>query len=82
MYRSGHLHDLWCLDNVLTLTVSRLSPQILLDKPYNTSVDWFSAGVTLYILATGKHPFYVSIEAEKIKMSIIKDAPAYPEETS
>ncbi|XP_040289877.1 protein kinase C delta type-like [Bufo bufo] len=59
-------------------TLSYMAPEILLEKPYNTAVDWFSAGVTIYQMATGKYPFSASIFPEKIQKSLINDVPTYP----
>ncbi|XP_040294511.1 protein kinase C delta type-like [Bufo bufo] len=59
-------------------TLSYMAPEILLEKPYNTAVDWFSAGVTIYQMASGKYPFSASIFPEKIQKSLINDFPTYP----
>ena len=66
------------LDDVLTLIVCWMFSQILLRKPYNTAVDWFSAGVMIYEMATGKYPFCAGILPGTIEKSLINDVPTYP----
>ena len=63
---------------IFLFIVSLIFLQILLQKPYNTAVDWFSAGVMIYEMATGKYPFSASIFPEKIQKSLINDVPTYP----
>ncbi|XP_040278393.1 protein kinase C delta type-like [Bufo bufo] len=43
-------------------TLRYMAPEILLRKPYNTAVDWFSAGVMIYEMATGKYPFNAALK--------------------
>ncbi|KAG9510538.1 putative protein kinase C delta type-like protein, partial [Fragariocoptes setiger] len=45
-------------------TPEYISPEIIAGKPYNHSVDWWSFGVLLYEMATGKMPFRGSDENE------------------
>ncbi|XP_040278387.1 protein kinase C delta type-like [Bufo bufo] len=59
-------------------TLRYMAPEILLRKPYNTAVDWFSAGVMIYEMATGKYPFNAGILPETIEKSLINDVPTYP----
>ncbi|XP_040278338.1 protein kinase C delta type-like [Bufo bufo] len=59
-------------------TLRYMAPEILLRKPYDTAVDWFSAGVMIYEMATGKYPFYAGILPGTIEKSLINDVPTYP----
>ncbi|XP_075189474.1 protein kinase C delta type-like [Anomaloglossus baeobatrachus] len=56
-----------------------MAPEILQNKPYNTAVDWFSAGLVIYVMATGKHPFYRGKIGRALK-AIINDDPVFPNE--
>ncbi|XP_071970317.1 protein kinase C delta type-like [Engystomops pustulosus] len=60
-------------------TLQYMAPEILLELPYNTAVDWFSAGVVFHLMATGQYPFYGGLDCYKLRESLIKDAPVYPE---
>ncbi|KAM4012580.1 protein kinase C delta type-like [Anomaloglossus baeobatrachus] len=55
-----------------------MAPEILQDKPYNTAVDWFSAGVVIYEMATGRHPFYQGKTDETTIKAIIDNDPVFP----
>ncbi|KAM4047230.1 protein kinase C theta type-like [Anomaloglossus baeobatrachus] len=55
-----------------------MAPEIFLQKPYNTAVDWFSAGVVLYEMAIGGHPFYKGKSDWTTIMAIVKDEPFFP----
>ncbi|KAM4046111.1 protein kinase C delta type-like [Anomaloglossus baeobatrachus] len=61
-------------------TLKYMAPEILLEKPYNTAVDWFSAGVVIYEMATGRYPFSEDEIEENIEMALINDDPAFPKE--
>jgi len=41
-------------------TAGFVAPEILLNKPYDLSVDIYSLGIVLYILIAGRHPFKAS----------------------
>ncbi|KAM4052772.1 protein kinase C delta type-like [Anomaloglossus baeobatrachus] len=56
-----------------------MAPEILQNKPYNTAVDWFSAGLVIYVMATGRHPFYRGKIGRALK-AIINDDPVFPNE--
>ncbi|KAM4045274.1 protein kinase C theta type-like [Anomaloglossus baeobatrachus] len=56
-----------------------MAPEILQNKPYNRAVDWFSAGLVIYMMATGRHPFYRGKIGRALK-AIINDDPVFPNE--
>ncbi|KAM4048652.1 protein kinase C delta type-like [Anomaloglossus baeobatrachus] len=58
-------------------TQEYMAPEILQEKPYNTAVDWFSAGVMIYEMATGQHPFYRGKSDETTIKAIINDDPVF-----
>ncbi|KAM4048587.1 protein kinase C delta type-like [Anomaloglossus baeobatrachus] len=61
-------------------TLFHMAPEILQKKPYNTAVDWFSAGVVICKMATGRHPFYRGKIGGAIVKAIINEDPVLPNE--
>ncbi|CAJ0968703.1 unnamed protein product [Ranitomeya imitator] len=55
-----------------------MAPEILLEKPYNTAVDWFSTGVVIYEMATGRYPFYIGDLDDTTIEALINADPAFP----
>ncbi|KAM4048196.1 protein kinase C delta type-like [Anomaloglossus baeobatrachus] len=55
-----------------------MAPEILQEKPYNTAVDWFSAGVVIYEMATGRHPFCRGKTDKTTIKAIIDNDPVFP----
>ncbi|XP_077155303.1 protein kinase C theta type-like [Ranitomeya variabilis] len=55
-----------------------MAPEILLEKPYNMAVDWFSTGVVIYEMATGRYPFYIGKLVYTIIEALINADPAFP----
>lgn len=49
---------------VLFQSPEYLAPEVLEDKIYNTSADWWSFGIVLYKMFVGKSPFYSDDVAE------------------
>jgi serine/threonine protein kinase len=43
-------------------TTEYLAPEIIKDKQYGTSVDWYSLGVVLLEMVTGNNPFKANRE--------------------
>ncbi|XP_041419726.1 protein kinase C delta type-like [Xenopus laevis] len=59
-------------------TLNYMAPEMLLDRDYTAAVDWWSFGVTLCKMATGKSPFQTGCDLPKVKKSILKDQPNIP----
>lgn len=58
--------------NSLCGTVEYMSPEIILGKGHDKAADWWSVGVLLFEMLTGKPPF-IGGNREKILQKIIKD---------
>lgn len=56
--------------NTLVGTATYVAPEILLNKGYDKSVDWWALGILLYEMVHGYTPFFdknIYIMFEKIK---------------
>ncbi|XP_058075403.1 serine/threonine-protein kinase AtPK2/AtPK19-like isoform X1 [Magnolia sinica] len=58
--------------NSMCGTVEYMSPEIVLGKGHDKAADWWSVGILLFEMLTGKPPF-VTGNREKIQQKIIKD---------
>ncbi|XP_077232820.1 serine/threonine-protein kinase AtPK2/AtPK19-like [Tasmannia lanceolata] len=58
--------------NSMCGTVEYMSPEIVLGKGHDKAADWWSVGILLFEMLTGKPPFF-SGNREKIQQKIIKD---------
>ncbi|XP_041418734.1 protein kinase C delta type-like [Xenopus laevis] len=54
------------------------APEILLKEDYNTAVDWWSFGVTMYEMATGELPYSTSGSILRQRYMILNKTPKYP----
>ncbi|XP_057513413.1 serine/threonine-protein kinase AtPK2/AtPK19-like [Actinidia eriantha] len=58
--------------NSMCGTVEYMSPEIVLGKGHDKAADWWSIGILLFEMLTGKPPF-ISGNREKVQKKIIKD---------
>ncbi|KAB5522186.1 hypothetical protein PHYPO_G00156770 [Pangasianodon hypophthalmus] len=58
-----------------------MAPELLQDKEYNYTVDYFTLGVTLYEMVAAKGPFRVrgeQVDISEVTRRILSDPPCYP----
>ncbi|XVF37387.1 hypothetical protein REPUB_Repub20aG0003700 [Reevesia pubescens] len=58
--------------NSLCGTVEYMAPEIITGKGHNKAADWWSVGILLYEMLTGKPPF-IGGNREKIQQKIVKE---------
>ncbi|XP_077136890.1 protein kinase C delta type-like [Ranitomeya variabilis] len=61
-----------------TGTFRYMAPEVLLGEAYNVSVDWWSLGIVVSIMSSGRFPFNNGPEREKIYTSITSEKPKFP----
>ncbi|RKP33203.1 kinase-like domain-containing protein, partial [Dimargaris cristalligena] len=62
-------------------TYCYMAPEILGDRGYSSSVDWWSLGVLFYELVYGKRPFPQE-DARKLKNAILGETIRFPTQTT
>ncbi|XP_041426882.1 protein kinase C delta type-like isoform X1 [Xenopus laevis] len=60
-------------------TIEYMAPEILNRKTYNAAVDWWSLGITICKIATGKSPFHNSGNKNQLISSIKDHEPKIPD---
>lgn len=63
--------------NSMCGTVEYMAPEIVMGKGHDKAADWWSVGILLYEMLTGKPPF-VGGNRQKIQQKIIKDKVKLP----
>ncbi|KAK9682720.1 hypothetical protein RND81_10G091800 [Saponaria officinalis] len=58
--------------NSMCGTIEYMAPEIILGKGHNKAADWWSVGILLYEMLTGKAPF-TGGNRQKIQQKILKD---------
>ncbi|XP_031108100.1 serine/threonine-protein kinase AtPK2/AtPK19-like isoform X2 [Ipomoea triloba] len=58
--------------NSMCGTLEYMAPEIVLGKGHNKAADWWSVGVLLFEMLTGKSPFYGG-NRHKVQQKIVKD---------
>jgi serine/threonine protein kinase len=76
----GYAKQLQGADKTSTFcgTADYLAPEVLLAKPYNKSVDWWSFGCVIFEILTGVSPFYCA-NLKQMYRSILQDDPKFPQ---
>ncbi|XP_056399133.1 protein kinase C delta type-like [Hyla sarda] len=62
----------------VTGTFYYMAPEVLLGKEYCTAVDWWSLGIVLCRMATGRFPFYIGHSKQKVFRAITRKEPKFP----
>ena len=63
--------------NSMLGTLEYMAPEVIMQKPYGTAVDWWSFGVLGFDLLTGGSPFVANNDGA-IKSKILKSKPTMP----
>ncbi|CAJ0967091.1 unnamed protein product [Ranitomeya imitator] len=59
-------------------TPKYMAPEVFRLEKYDGAVDWFSLGVIVCEMSSGKYPFYNGNDRMRLKMSILYEDPIYP----
>lgn len=76
-----HLYPQPGLTKIYSSSLSLLFLQVFQRQEYYSMADYYSLGVTVYKMATGKHPFYTDQKSPYgLQMAMNVKAPHYPED--
>ncbi|XP_041445936.1 protein kinase C delta type [Xenopus laevis] len=56
-----------------------MAPEMLANKKYNAAIDWWSFGIILSEMATGRSPFEDDSYKHDVRSSILTEKPVFPE---
>ncbi|OCT99846.1 hypothetical protein XELAEV_18005629mg [Xenopus laevis] len=56
-----------------------MAPEMLANKKYNAAIDWWSFGIILSEMATGRSPFEDDSCKHDVRSSILTEKPVFPE---
>ncbi|XP_056410021.1 protein kinase C theta type-like [Hyla sarda] len=62
----------------VTGTFCYMAPEVLLGQEYYTAVDWWSLGIVLCRMATGRFPFFIGHSKQKVFKAITRKEPKLP----
>ncbi|XP_056410022.1 protein kinase C theta type-like [Hyla sarda] len=62
----------------VTGTFYYMAPEVLLGQEYYTAVDWWSLGIVLCRMATGRFPFFIGHSKQKVFKAITRKEPKLP----
>ncbi|CAJ0951223.1 unnamed protein product [Ranitomeya imitator] len=62
----------------VTVTFHFMAPEVLRKKGYGTAVDWWSLGIVVSEMATGRSPFYIGSISKMAYRAITKGKPEIP----
>ncbi|XP_056402320.1 protein kinase C delta type-like isoform X2 [Hyla sarda] len=62
----------------VTGTFCYMAPEVLLGQKYYTAVDWWSLGIVLCRMATGRFPFFIGHSKQKVFKAITRKEPKLP----
>ncbi|KAM4031876.1 LOW QUALITY PROTEIN: protein kinase C delta type-like [Anomaloglossus baeobatrachus] len=61
-----------------TGTFHYMAPEVLLEKSYTAAVDWWSLGIVVSKMSTGRSPFYNGPQKQAVYKSITTERPKFP----
>ncbi|XP_041430604.1 protein kinase C theta type-like [Xenopus laevis] len=59
-------------------TKSYMAPEIFLNRPYDSGVDWWAFGIILCRMATGQSPFNAGQDKNYLAYLVTRTRPVYP----
>ncbi|KAM4034447.1 protein kinase C delta type-like [Anomaloglossus baeobatrachus] len=59
-------------------SVHYMAPEVLRKTAYGTAVDWWSLGIVVSMMATGRSPFYTGSNSKKASRNVIEEEPKIP----